>query len=81
MTESDKTYRNIAFILFNCLWFATSFHLWSSSGENERGFNWLIGLVGRLFASGLGELCSIPGHVTPKTLKRVVDTSLLKTQQ
>ena len=42
--------------------------------------NWLIGLVGRVFANGLGDLGSIPGHVLPKTLKMVLDTSLLNTQ-
>ena len=30
--------------------------------------------------NGLGDLGSIPGHVTPKTLKMVLDTSLLSTQ-
>ena len=30
---------------------------------------WLIGLVGRMFANGLGDLGSIPGRVIPKTLK------------
>ena len=40
-----------------------------------------IGLVGRVFANGPGELGSIPGHVIPKTLKMVLDTSLLNTQQ
>ena len=38
------------------------------------------GLVGRGFANGPGDLCSIPGHVIPKTLKMALDTSLLKTQ-
>ena len=28
----------------------------------------LIGLVGRVFANGPGDLGSIPGRVTPKTL-------------
>ena len=40
----------------------------------------LIGLVGRVFANGPGDLSSIPGHVLPKTLKIVLDTSLLNTQ-
>ena len=43
--------------------------------------NRLIGLVGRVFANGPGDLCSVPGHVIPKTLKMVLDTSLLNTQQ
>ena len=37
--------------------------------------------MGRVFANGLGELGSIPGHVIPKTFKMVFDTSLLNTQQ
>ena len=41
----------------------------------------LIELVGRVFASGLEDLGSIPGRVIPKTLKIVLDTSLLNTQQ
>ena len=43
--------------------------------------NQLIGLVGRVFANGLGDLGSIPGRVIPKTLKMVLNTSLLNTQQ
>ena len=43
--------------------------------------NRLIGLVGRVFANGPGDLGSIPGRVIPKTLKMVLDTSLLNTQQ
>ena len=39
-------------------------------------WNQFIGLVGRVFANG-----SIPSHVIPKTLKMVLDTSLLNTQQ
>ena len=41
----------------------------------------LIGQVGRVFANGPGDLDSIPGRVIPKTLKMVLDTSLLNTQQ
>ena len=40
-----------------------------------------FGLVGRVFANGPGDLGSIPGRVVPKTLKMVLDTSLLNTQQ
>ena len=40
-----------------------------------------IGLVGRVFANGLGDRGSIPGCVVQKTLKMVLDTSLLNTQQ
>ena len=41
----------------------------------------LIGQVGRVFTNGPGDLGSIPGHIIPKTLKMVLDTSLLNTQQ
>ena len=41
----------------------------------------LTGLVGSVFANGPGDLGSIPGRVIPKTLKMVLDTSLLNTQQ
>ena len=34
-----------------------------------------------VFANGLGDLDSIPGRVIPKTLKMVLDASLLSTQQ
>ena len=40
-----------------------------------------IGLVGRVFTNGLGDIVSIPDRVIPKTLKMVLDTSLLNTQQ
>ena len=44
-------------------------------------YNRLIGLVSRVFANGPGNLGSIPGRIIPKTLKMVLDTSLLNTQQ
>ena len=44
-------------------------------------YNRLIDLVGRVFANGPWDLGSIPGRVIPKTLKMVLDTSLLNTQQ
>ena len=37
--------------------------------------------MGRVFANGPGDLGSILGCVIPKTLKMVLDTSLLNTQQ
>ena len=40
-----------------------------------------IGLLERVFAKALGYLSLIPGHVIPKTLKMVLDTFLLNTQQ
>ena len=40
-----------------------------------------IAIVGRVFADGPGDLDSIPGRVIPKTLKMVLDNSLLNTQQ
>ena len=41
---------------------------------------WLIGQMGRVFTNGPGDLGSIPGCVIPKTLKMVLDASLLNTQ-
>ena len=41
----------------------------------------LIGLVGRVFANGPGVMGSILGSIIPKTLKMVLDTFLLNTQQ
>ena len=43
--------------------------------------NWLISLVGRVYANGPGYLGSVPSHIISKTLKMVLDTSLLNTQQ
>ena len=37
--------------------------------------------MSRLFANGPGDLGSIPGRVIPKTLKMVLDASLLNSQQ
>ena len=44
-------------------------------------FNQLIGLVGRMFINGLGDLGLIPGRDIQKTLKMALDTPLLNTQQ
>ena len=40
-----------------------------------------FGLVSRVFANGPEDLGSVPGCVIPNTLKMVLDTSLLITQQ
>ena len=40
-----------------------------------------FGPVGRVFANGPGDLGPIPGRIIPMTLKMVLDTSLLNTQQ
>ena len=62
----DKSIANVRFIHFS-IYFYHSFVC--------------IGLVGRVFTNGLGNLGSIPGRVIPKTLKMVLDASLLNTQQ
>ena len=41
----------------------------------------LIGLVVECSSNDPGDLGSIQGHVIPKTLKMVIDASLLNTQQ
>ena len=40
-----------------------------------------FGIMFRVFANGPGDLDSIPGRVISKTLKMVLDASLLNTQQ
>ena len=40
-----------------------------------------IGIMVRVFANGPGDLGLIPDRVIPKTLKMVLDASLLNTQQ
>ena len=42
--------------------------------------NWAIGLMSRVFANGPGDWGSISGPVIPKTLKMVLDATLLSTQ-
>ena len=49
--------------------------------EQSKKHYQLIGLVGRVFTNGLGDWGSIPGRIIPKTLKMVLDTSFLNTQQ
>ena len=44
-------------------------------------YNRLIGPVDRVFDNDPGDLGSIPGRIIPKTLKMVLDSSLLNTQQ
>ena len=49
--------------------------------SNSLVYYQLISLVVRVFTNGPGDLGSIPSRVIPKTLKMVLDTSLLNTQQ
>ena len=47
-----------------------------------RGIEEELGLTTNLvFANGLGDLGSISGRVIPKTLKMILDASMLNTQQ
>ena len=60
----------------------TCVKIWAQSDNYFTNYSYLsesIGPVGRVFASGPGELGSIPGRVIPKTLKMVLDTSLHST--
>ena len=41
----------------------------------------VIDVVSRVFSNDPGDLGSIPGRVIPKTLKMLLDTSFLSTQQ
>ena len=47
----------------------------------NKWLNWLIGVVGRVFANGPGDRGLIPCHVIPKTLKMELDTFLLNSLQ
>ena len=49
--------------------------------QRKRNLNRETESVGRGFANGPGDRGSVPGRVIPKTLKMVLDTSLLNTQQ
>ena len=42
--------------------------------------NWSIDQMSIVFINGLGDQASIPGQVTPKIQKMVVDATLLNTQ-
>ena len=42
---------------------------------------YIFSQVGSVFANGPGGLGPIPGRVIPKTLKMVLDTTLLNTQE
>ena len=48
--------------------------------ELEVTFYLVIGIMVKVFATGLGDLGSITGRVIPKTLKMVLDAALLNTQ-
>ena len=55
---------------------------WCVRGKDLTDHHYILYLlVGKVFANGLGDLGSISGHIIPKTLKMVLDTSLLNTQQ
>ena len=55
--------------------------LWNDINFSQTSRNQLIGLVGRVFTNGPGDLHLLPGRIIPKTLKMVLDTSLFNTQQ
>ena len=61
-------YFNVIKIICKQLWFQIS--------KNQLD----IGLAFRVFANGPGDWVSIPGRVIPKTLKMVLNASLLNTQ-
>ena len=61
-------------------WIVTSTLNIGYDSEQISCFNRDIGPAVRVFANGPGDLGSIPGRVIPKTLKMVLDTTLLNTQ-
>ena len=57
-----------------------TFHLTNHTSKIKNTFKPDIGIMVRVFAYGPGDLGSIPDWVIPKTLKMVLDASLLNTQ-
>ena len=55
-------------------------HTHHNGTKNYIYVDWVIGLMSRVFACGLGDRSSIPGGVIPKTQKMVLDAALLNTQ-
>ena len=82
MVKQEQIYNKaIAFYMF--LWCIHCFQ-WMSDLQETVVFIWwwlLFGLVARVFVNGPGDLGSVPGRVIPKTLRMVLDTSLLNIQQ
>ena len=66
-------------MLFSFSWYIKGWVLFL--GSLFKSNNRLIGLVVRVFANDPGDLGSMTGRVIPKTLKMVLDTYLLNTQQ
>ena len=64
----------ITFLIYLCIFHSNidNYHLTTKE---------LIGLVGKVFTNGPGDLGLIPGRVILKILKMVLDASLLNTQQ
>ena len=56
-------------------------HIYSYIHIYTHKYIYLIGLVGGVFDNAPENLGSIPDRVIPKTLKMVLDTYLLNTQQ
>ena len=56
------------------------YQVFLSNVNNLHTVEWFIGIMVRVFANDLGDLCSIPSRVIPKTQKMVLDASLLNTQ-
>ena len=63
------------------MWKCCRSYISSHTCNYEIQFSWKINQVVRVFANGPADLGYIPSHVIPKTLKMVLDTSLLITRQ
>ena len=72
-----KVFLSNANNLYTVIWY----QVFLSNTNNLYTVYGIIGLVDRVFTNGPGDLGSIPGRVIPKTLKMVLDTSLLNTLQ
>ena len=74
----SKAASSTLFLVFSTTWSESESR---SPGPLANTLNRLIGLVGRVFSYGPGDLGSISGRVIRKTSKMVLDTSLLNAQQ
>ena len=70
-----KLWKEVTFLLCFCLYMCQSVPEWDLLSNLYR-----VHRVGRVFANGSGGLGSIPVRIIPKTLKMVLDTSLLNTR-
>ena len=80
ITNQEKNYKHYHLLQKNCINIYKRWTYFWIAIYSFFFFNRDIGPAVRVFANGPGDLGSIPGRVIPKTLKMVLDTTLLNTQ-